>query len=136
MIALAFIVTLVCWRMWPTLVMMAVNDEIAKVEMRRKNLVNLVFLLLLCVYVTIGVRMVGVLLLNALLIIPAAAVRPLSTSPWLMVVLATILGMISITGGIAITFTWDVPAAPACVLLAGVAFIGIWLWDLMRKKYS
>lgn len=119
--------------LWPSLVAMAINSEVAAVEVKHRNLVNLAFLLLVCLYVAVGVRLVGVLLLNALLVIPAATARIMATSPTQMVVLAAVFGCASIVTGIAATFTWDVPAAPVCVLFAGLFFVLVLAYDNWRR---
>lgn len=118
--------------LWPTLLAIAINDEVAAVEDRRSKYANLLFTVLLCIYVAVGVRLVGVLLLNALLVIPAAAARNVAGSPAQMLLFASGIGSISIIAGIGTTYFWDVQAAPACVLFAGVAFAMTWALRSLR----
>jgi len=61
-------------------------------------------------------------LITALLIIPAAASRRLSKTPERMAVTASVLGMVSITGGLALSFYYDSPAGPSSVLVAAALF--------------
>ncbi len=122
--------------LWPKLVLMAVNDEIATAELARMRLANIAFLLLFCAFVAVGVRLVGVLLLNALLIIPAAAARPLSASPAAMVALAAAIGAGCVAFGTWATFTVDVPMGPVTVLAAGAACAATWTWAALARKGS
>ncbi len=119
--------------LWRRLVLLALNAEIANVETSRMPLLELFFLLLLALYITIGVRVVGVLLLNAMLVIPAAAARPLARSPSGMAVMAALIGMLSLIGGTALSFAADLPVAPATALLASVGCVLSWTWSLLRR---
>lgn len=120
--------------LWRRLVLLALNDEIAAIENPRPALLELCFLLLLALYVTVGVRIVGVLLLNAMLIIPAAAARPLARSPSGMALLAALIGMLSLGAGTALSFEADLPVAPATALAACAAFALSWGWDALRRR--
>ncbi|MBF2734824.1 MAG: metal ABC transporter permease [Betaproteobacteria bacterium AqS2] len=120
--------------LWRRLVLLALNDEIASIENPRPALLELCFLLLLALYVTVGVRIVGVMLLNAMLIIPVAAARPLAHSPAGMALLAAAIGMASMAAGTALSFAADLPVAPATALAACGAFVLTWGWDALRRR--
>ena len=122
------------WWLWPKLVLMAVNEEIATAELAHMKLANVAFLLMFCVFVAVGVQIVGVLLLNALLIIPAAAARPLTRSPALMVALAALIGIVCVLVGIGMTFTLDVPMGPVCIIAAGLAYGATWAWSAFLRR--
>lgn len=121
------------WLLWPALLAMAINPEVAAIEQAAGRRANLLFSLMLCLYVIVGVRLIGVLLLNALLVIPAAAAHNLARSPAQMVASACAIGCASILAGIGASFVWDVPAAPACVLFTGLAFGATWLARSVRS---
>lgn len=130
-----FIVATFAW-LWPRLLLKSVNNEIASAEQDHMRLADLAFLILLSAFVAVGVRVVGVLLLSALLIIPAAAARPLARSPLFMVAIAAVIGSACILAGIGITFSFDVPMAPVCVLLAGLAYGISWTWSTLKGKHN
>jgi zinc transport system permease protein len=108
------------WRAW---LMQTVNSDIARAEGRTGRLADVAFLILVAALVAFGLRVVGALLIVALLIIPPAAARPLSRTPEAMAIWAAIVGAISAPLGLAAAYWKDIPAGPAIVLAAVVLFI-------------
>jgi zinc transport system permease protein len=68
-------------------------------------------------------KIVGVLLITALLIIPAATARRFSTSPEQMAVIAAIVGVGSVWLGLLGSLEWDTPAGPSIVVAALGCFV-------------
>ena len=68
------------------------------------------FVLVLALVVAIAIKIVGVLLTIAFLIMPAAAARPLSETPEQMALLAAIFGMLSVALGLFLSVAWTRPA--------------------------
>ncbi len=64
----------------------------------------------------------GVLLIAAMLIIPAAAARPLSSTPERMAAIAVLIGMVSALGGLKLSFMLDTPTGPTIVCVAAIIF--------------
>jgi zinc transport system permease protein len=89
--------------------------------------------LLLALVVAISMKIVGVLLISALLIIPAATARPLAKSPEQMAILASFIGMISVCSGMAFSFIWDTPTGPSIVVSAAGMFVISQVYNSLRK---
>jgi len=89
--------------------------------------------LLLALVVAISMKIVGVLLISALLIIPAAAARPLEKSPEQMAMLASLIGMLSVCAGMAFSFVWDTPTGPTIVVSAASLFVMSQVFNSVRK---
>jgi zinc transport system permease protein len=68
-------------------------------------------------------KIVGVLLITALLIIPAATARRLARTPEQMVAMAMLFGFIAVTGGLALSWELDTPAGPSVVVTAFSCFL-------------
>jgi zinc transport system permease protein len=66
---------------------------------------------------------VGVLLITAMLILPAAAARPMARSPESMVMIAFGVGAISVLAGLTASWRWDTPAGPSIILAAALTFL-------------
>jgi len=64
-----------------------------------------------------------VLLITALLIIPAATARRFSTSPEQMAIIAALVGMGSVWLGLMGSLEWDTPAGPSIVVAALGCFV-------------
>jgi len=113
---------LTIWR-WSALLMATLNPDLARasgIDPRREEFI---MTLALAVVVAVAIKVVGVLLIAALLVIPAAAARPLSRTPEMMALGAAGLGMVSALGGLWAAFLLDTPAGPSIVCVAAVLFV-------------
>ena len=118
---------------WKTLLASTVSYDIAVAEGLRPDLANLAFMVLMAGVIAISMKIVGVLLITALLIIPAATSRKFSASPEIMAVLASILGASSVWLGLEGSLEWDTPAGPS-IVVAALAFFVISLLPLPKIK--
>lgn len=119
-IAIAVLGALV-W-LWRPLLAITVHEELAQVEGVPVTAVRTALMLLMALVIAIAMKVVGVLLITALLIIPAAASRRLAQTPEQMAVIAGVLGALAVMGGLAASYWWDSPAGPAIVLSATLLF--------------
>jgi zinc transport system permease protein len=88
--------------------------------------VDFVYLLLLCmvaVTVVLLIQVVGLILVIALLVMPAAIASQYVGSLGRTMVLATLLGVLFTSGGMAISFGPDLPAGATIILLTGGAYL-------------
>ena len=108
---------------WRPLLSATASEELASVEGTPVAFVRAAFMVLLALTVAIAMKAVGILLVTALLIIPAAAARPLARTPEAMAVLASLAGMIAVAGGLYAAFAFDTPAGPTVVVAALVLFV-------------
>ena len=118
---LAVLITLI--KIWRPLFAATVSYELAAAEGTRPNFTNIVFTVLLAAVIAVSMKIVGVLLITALLIIPAAAARRFSASPEQMALIAIIIGICSVWLGLWGSLEWDTPAGPSIVVAAIVCFI-------------
>ena len=69
-------------------------------------------------------RMSGTLILiGALLIIPAAAARGMARTPEAMAAIAAAIGILATIAGLGASYHWDTPAGPSIVSAAALAFV-------------
>lgn len=106
--------------LWQPLLRLTVHVELAQVEGVAIKKVQAAYLILLAITVAIAIKIVGVLLITALLVIPAAAARPWAKSPEQMACWASILGAISVLIGMSLSHFWDIPTGPAIVVISAV----------------
>jgi zinc transport system permease protein len=107
---------------WRPLLALTVHEELARAEGKRVALAKLAYLLLIALVVAVAMKIVGVLLVTALLIIPAAAARALARSPEGMAVLAAAMGVVAVLLGLAGSWWLDTPSGPSIVAAATVLF--------------
>lgn len=108
---------------WRPLFAATVNADLAAAEGMRPERANLVFMVLMAVVIAIAMKIVGVLLITALLIIPAAAARRFSVSPEGMAALAALIGVLAAIGGLFGSLQWDTPSGPSIVVAALLLFL-------------
>ena len=85
--------------------------------------VQLVFTLLLAIVIAVSLKIVGALLIVSMLIIPAATARPFTRSPEAMAVMAAAIGIVSVSGGLYASISWDTPSGPSIVVASSVLFL-------------
>jgi len=116
------VVGLMGWR-WTALLMATLNEDLAYAGGYNPKREQLVLTLSLAVVVAVAIKVVGVLLISAMLIIPAMAARPLVRSPEVMVVVAAVIGVISVIGGVQVSLIFDTPTGPSIVCVAAGLFV-------------
>lgn len=117
----ALVVAGLAWR-WQALLTATLSPDLAHaagIDPRREQLV---LTLALAVVVAVAIKVVGVLLIAAMLIIPAAAARPLAGTPERMALAATGVAALSALGGLQASFTLDSPTGPTIVCCAALIF--------------
>src|SRR3989441_8923625 len=77
------------------------------------------------VVVTSSVRLAGVLLVFAYLIVPATAAAALARSAWGRLSVGWTLGVLVSVGGLAASWTWDLPTGATVGVAFGVVLAGI-----------
>ena len=111
------------WFLWRPLLAVTVSRDIAVAEGRNTAIADIVFLILVAGLVALALKIVGALLIVALLLIPPAAARPLARSPEAMALMAAAIGALSAPLGIAGAYVSDAPAGPSIVLAAASLFV-------------
>lgn len=118
----AVILAILIW-FWRPLVAATVNVELAQAENMRPQRTRFVLMVLLALLIAIAMKIVGILLITALLIIPAATARRFAATPEIMAVLASIFGVIAVIGGLYGSLYYDTPSGPSIVVGALVIFV-------------
>jgi len=115
------VVILMSWR-WSALLTSTLNADLAYASGIDPKREQLVLTLSLAIVVAVAIKVVGVLLIAALLIIPAAAARPLSSTPERMAFAAAAIGCIATFSGLRAAWLLDTPAGPSIVCIAALIF--------------
>lgn len=121
---------------WRPLFAGTVNHELAAAEGANPDRATMIFMLLVASTIAIAIKIVGVLLITALLIIPAAAARRLSSGPEQMAILSAFLGILAVIAGLHASLAWDTPSGPSIVVAAFILFIVSSLAAICISKYN
>lgn len=108
---------------WRPLLAATVDPDLAAAERASPAWAPILFVLLIATTIAIAMKIVGVLLITALLIIPAAAARRGARTPEAMAVLAAGVGALAVLGGLSLSVAADTPSGPSVVVAALVLFV-------------
>jgi zinc transport system permease protein len=109
--------------LWKPLINITVHAELASVEGVNVSVVRTALMLITALVIAIAMKIVGVLLITALLIIPAATARRISSTPEQMAVMASLVAMLTVVMGLAMSWYSDAPAGPSVVVCAALLFL-------------
>ena len=109
--------------LWRPLIAMTVHQDLARVEGTPVGLVKGVLMLALALVIAIAMKVVGVLLITALLVIPAATARRFARTPEAMALFGSLFAMLAVVCGLGLAWVLDAPAGPSVVLSAGLFFL-------------
>ena len=115
------------------LLLTGINSSLAASRGIRTRLIDAAFVVLVAVAVMLAIRWVGVMLINALLILPAAAGRNLATGSRQHALFSVLLSLTSGIAGLLCAYAWDTSAGAAIVLFAA-AFYGLSLLVRALRK--
>jgi len=121
------------WWRWSALLTATLNPDLAYAAGINPRREQLVLTIALALVVAVAIKVVGVLLIAAMLIIPAATARVFSSTPERMAFIATIIGALSAFGGLHLAFALDTPTGPTIVCLAASLFTLASLCDLALR---
>ncbi len=116
------VILLVFSQILSPLISMSVNEELARVDGVAVEKVRFVFMILLALVIAIALKVVGILLITALLIIPAATARLFSKSPRQMVLMSVLMAIVAVVLGLYSSLNWDFPAGPSIVVSSSLLF--------------
>ena len=108
--------------LWQPLLLMTINEDLAKAEGVNTLFLQVVFLFLIAITVAISVRMVGVLLITSMLIIPASTARQFAPTPIVMAILSAGTGMLAVACGMGFSLEYNTPTGPSMVLCLAILF--------------
>jgi zinc transport system permease protein len=119
---------------WQPLVLMSIHRDLATVEHKNIFISQAIFMCLMALVVAISMRVVGILLITAMLIIPPATARQLASTPESMAIMACSLGALAMLIGIPASMTLDIPSGPAIVSIFTILFILVVTLNALRRK--
>ncbi|MEO0443010.1 MAG: metal ABC transporter permease [Pseudomonadota bacterium] len=113
---------LMVWR-WSGLLLSTLNPDLALASGFKPKREQLILSLALAVVVAVAIKVVGVLLITAMLIVPAATARPFSFTPETMAIVAACLAVFCALSGLQVSYLLDTPTGPTIVCLSVLLFI-------------
>lgn len=133
-IAIVLIVAYILWAvLYNQLLLLSVNRSLAASRGVKVMLVENIFVMMVAVAVMVSIRWVGILMINSLLILPAAAARNITTTSRSYHWTATVFGLVSSMVGLGISYSFGTSAGATMVLTAAMLFFITYFIGKSRK---
>jgi zinc transport system permease protein len=113
-----------------------ISKELAIASRIKVERINLIYLFLVAIIVALGIKEVGTLLVGALVIVPAAAAKNISSTLTRYSLMSAIFGLASATSGVILSSYVNLPAGPLVVIVGAVIFAGVVVVSSLSKRLA
>ncbi|MGZ4652438.1 metal ABC transporter permease [Oryzihumus sp.] len=131
---LALVVVASTWLLRPRLFAVANDEEYARATGMPVTALNIALAVLTAVTVVVAMRVVGLLLISALMIVPNAAAQLLAGSFRGAIRWAVLIGVVASVGGVGLSFYANTPSGGTIVLLAIAVFLAAAVGTGLRSR--
>ena len=126
------LILLTLYQLWRPLLAITFDIELAQAEGVPVIRVQIIFMLLVAAVIALSMKIFGILLVTALLIIPVSAARRFSRTPEQMAIGGVLTGIASVGLGLGISLYIDTPSGPSIVIAAVLFFFIANLFPLRK----
>ena len=119
---LSLVVLAITGLFYHKLVAVCFDEEFARLRGIRSSAYFLLLLFLLAVSIVLLVRLTGIILAIALIVLPAATASKFSGRMWGIMLIAIFLSLVYTVSGLIVSFPIDAPAGPVIVLIAALFY--------------
>ncbi|AEV67677.1 metal ABC transporter permease [Acetivibrio clariflavus] len=125
LLLIAFVGVLLLWLLlFNKMLLISVNQSLARSRGINTVVVETIFTSAIAVIVTVGIQWVGLLLINSLLVLPAAAARNVSFNVRQYHLLSVLFALFSGISGLILSYYWNSTTGATIVLIsAGIYFL-------------
>lgn len=130
---IALIFVIIIWGLlYNRLLLLSINKDLAESRGIHTTLIENAFVVIVAVVVMLSIKWVGILLINSLLILPAAASRNIAKNSRQYLLISVIFSLFSGVLGLTISFYFDTSAGAAIVLVSALIFFATYLFRKNR----
>jgi zinc transport system permease protein len=115
-------------------ILLTLNADVAQVQGIPVQLYRYGFVVLLSLAVAVAIKAVGVLLVNAFLVIPASTAKLMSHHFSRFLVLSVIIGSSSSVVGMMVSGMFNLASGPSIVLVQFLVFVAVFIWIKLTMK--
>jgi zinc transport system permease protein len=135
-VVLSIVVILMVLLFYHELVSIAFDEDCAKISGIKTGRLNAILILLTALTVVLAMKVVGIMLVSAMLILPASAALQVAQSFKMSLLIAAALAVFSVVSGIWISFMADLPTGGVIVLTNFILFLGALGWRARKTVRS
>ena len=130
---LVFIAIIILWYfLFNKLLITSLNSSLANSRGINTLLIEIIFTSIIAIVVTLTVRWVGLLIINSLLVLPAAAARNVSKNIKQYTIYSILISMFSGISGLIISYYFNTVTGATIVLVSAIIFF---ITYILRKKF-
>lgn len=119
-----------------SITLLSLDKETAYVSGVKVERLNLIWYIMLAVVVVLGIKMLGIVLVSALLIIPVATAKLFARSFKKLLIQSIIFSEAALIGGIVLSYRLDYPTGPTIVLTGAALFVLSLCYTAVRGSAS
>src|SRR6266496_4573834 len=121
-VLVSLFVIFVIKKIYEKLIISMISKELAVANRIKVERINLIYLLLVATIVAVGIKEVGTLLVGAVVIVPAAAAKNISSTLSGYSLMSAIFGLMSAASGVVLSIYVNVPVGPLVVIVGATIF--------------
>ena len=123
MLLIVFVGVLILWLlMFNKMLLISVNQSLARSRGINTLVVEMIFTSAIAVIVTVGIQWVGLLIINSLLVLPAAAARNVTVNVRQYHLLSIIIALFSGLSGLILSYYWNSTTGATIVLISACIY--------------
>ena len=120
---LTFVTVMIFWYFtFNKLNVISINTSLAKSRGINIKLIDNIFVILIAIIVMISIRWIGILLINSLLILPAASSRNIAKNMRTYHLYSVIFSIFSGMLGLILSYYYNIPTGPMIVIISGIIY--------------
>ena len=120
---LTFVTVMIFWYFtFNKLNVISINTSLAKSRGINIKLIDNIFVILIAIIVMISIRWIGILLINSLLILPAASSRNIAKNMRTYHLYSVIFSIFSGMLGLILSYYYNIPTGPMIVIISGTIY--------------
>lgn len=131
---IVFVLTMVLWTvLYNKILCVSMNSALARSKGIKINLIENIFVVLIAIIVMFAIKWIGILLINALMILPVAAAKNISSNVRQYHLFAVIFSLFSGISGLLVSYYMNVACGPVIVVYASILFFMSYVVKFLQK---
>ncbi|MCC8377760.1 MAG: metal ABC transporter permease [Rickettsia endosymbiont of Graphium doson] len=118
------------------ILLIIINRDIAVIKGVKVNIIELLFLLILSISVFSAIKIVGVLMVTAVLLIPAMIARFMVGGPAMMIIISIFISLFINFCAATASFYFDLPLTPLVIIIGSLIYGVLYFSVIARKNWN
>jgi zinc transport system permease protein len=130
----ALITILTFFNFWHKWAYASFDVELASADRHKVQKDNYLLSILIAISIVISIKLVGIVLIAAFLVVPPAAAKLLSKTFYQMTILSVLIGVFSALSGLYLSLLMDIPSGATIILVQALIFVIALLFSTLQKE--